>query len=127
MRFLVDANLSPRVAERLREAGHEALHVIDIGMGTADDSPILRRAAEAGEVIVTADADFGTLLALGGYARPSVVLLRSSDHLIPHEQGDLVPRSLEHISDDLAAGAVASVTPERIRVRTLPVDASTDG
>ncbi|HVM15353.1 MAG TPA: hypothetical protein VM287_13630 [Egibacteraceae bacterium] len=31
------------MAERLREAGHQALHVIDVGMGTADDAPILRR------------------------------------------------------------------------------------
>ena len=31
------------LAERLREAGHQALHVIDVGMGTADDAPILRR------------------------------------------------------------------------------------
>lgn len=127
MKFLVDANLSPQVAKRLRGAGHDALHVIDVGMGTADDAPILRRAAEADEIIVTADADFGSLLALGGHARPSVVLLRSSDHLIPHEQGDLVLRSLDHISDELAAGAVASVTPERIRVRMLPVDTTSGG
>jgi predicted nuclease of predicted toxin-antitoxin system len=62
MRFLIDANLSPKVAARLREAGHEATHVNDVGLTTADDDVILARAAEAGEVIVTADADFGALL-----------------------------------------------------------------
>lgn len=121
MKFLVDANLSPRIAERVREAGHEAVHVADIGLVSADDDVILQRAVDADEVIVTADADFGTLLALGGHARPSVVLLRSSDHLAPDGQAALLLRAVERVADDLAAGAVATVTPGRIRVRSLPV------
>lgn len=123
MRFLIDANLSPRVADRLREAGHDATHVNDVGLITADDEVILARAAEAGEVIVTADADFGTLLALGNQTRPSVVLLRSADHLAPAEQSTLVLSSLEHAQEELERGAVASLTPHRVRIRSLPMDA----
>jgi predicted nuclease of predicted toxin-antitoxin system len=122
MRFLVDANLSPRIADRIRQAGHDAVHVSAIGLITAEDDVILDRAAEAAQVIVTGDADFGTLLALGGRRRPSVILLRSSDHLTPDEQADLVLASLEHTSGDLEAGAVASLRPGRIRLRLLPVD-----
>jgi len=59
---------------------------------------------------VTADADCGAPLALGGHARPSVVLLRSSDHLTPDEQADLLRSGLEHTGDDLEAGAIASMT-----------------
>lgn len=124
MKFLVDANLSPRVADRIRRGGHDAAHVHEIGLATADDEAILNRASKAGDVIVTADADFGTLLALGGYARPSVVLLRSSDHLTPDDQADLVLNSLEHVSDALEHGAVATVTPGRVRLRSLPVEES---
>jgi predicted nuclease of predicted toxin-antitoxin system len=123
MRFLIDANLSPRVADQLREAGHEATHVNDVGLTTADDDVILARAAEAGEVIVTADADFGALLALGNETRPSVVLLRSADHLAPDDQSTLVLTSLEHAQEELESGAVASVTPQRVRIRSLPMDA----
>lgn len=81
MKFLVDANLSPRVPDRIRRGGHEAVHVHEIGLTTADDEAILNRASEVGDVIVTADADFGTLLALGGYARsllPAAPLGRAS-------------------------------------------------
>jgi predicted nuclease of predicted toxin-antitoxin system len=123
MRFLIDANLSPKVAARLREAGHEATHVNDVGLTTAYDDVILARAAEAGEVIVTADADFGALLALGNETRPSVVLLRSADHLAPDDQSTLVLTSLEHAQEELESGAVASVTPQRVRIRSLPMDA----
>lgn len=51
MRFLVNANPAARVAERLRNAGHEAVHVDDVGMGTATDDAILHQAAEAGETV----------------------------------------------------------------------------
>lgn len=122
MKFLVDANLSPRVADRIGQAGHDAVHVHEVGLTTADDDVILNWASEVGAVVVTADADFGTLLALGSHARPSVVLLRSSDHLAPDEQADPVLNTLEHVSDALEHGAVATVTPGRVRLRSLPVE-----
>ena len=73
VRLLIDANLSPRVAATLRDAGHEAVHVTDIGMLAASDDAILPHAAAAGQVIVSADTDFGELLAVAGAVRPSVV------------------------------------------------------
>ncbi|MGH8899967.1 MAG: DUF5615 family PIN-like protein [Egibacteraceae bacterium] len=77
-RLLVDANLSPRVAARLCAAGHDAVHVADCGLLRASDDRILAAAAEDDRTIVSADADFGVLLALGGHERPSVVLLHST-------------------------------------------------
>ena len=83
MRLLLDANLSPEVARRLNEAGHEAVHVAELGLLSAPDPEIMRAAAEDERVLLTADADFGALLALGSLAAPSVVLLRSADHMRP--------------------------------------------
>jgi len=37
VRFVVDANLSPVMAEGLRTEGHDAVHVVDIGLLTASD------------------------------------------------------------------------------------------
>ena len=37
MKLLLDANLSPEVARLLKEAGHDAIHVADIGLLTATD------------------------------------------------------------------------------------------
>ncbi|MGI8793662.1 MAG: DUF5615 family PIN-like protein [Acidimicrobiales bacterium] len=44
MRFLVDANLSPGLIPLLVEAGHEATHVFDLGLGQASDEVIMARA-----------------------------------------------------------------------------------
>lgn len=37
MKLLLDANLSPEVARLLKEAGHEAIHIKDIGLLSAPD------------------------------------------------------------------------------------------
>jgi predicted nuclease of predicted toxin-antitoxin system len=55
MRFLIDNALSPRVAEGLRAAGHDVIHVRDIGLAAATDEIILEVAATLEELIPTAD------------------------------------------------------------------------
>ena len=121
MRLLVDENLSVRIAARLGEAGHDAAHATSVGLGSTDDAVILESATEEGQVVLTADADVSTMLALQGRSQPSVLTLRSSDHLTPDEQADLILRTLDQVGSELEDGAVASVTSERIRIRTLPI------
>ena len=46
MRFLVDQNLSPLLADELRRAGQDVVHTRDIDLRTAGDEVILQRALE---------------------------------------------------------------------------------
>lgn len=58
MRFLVDAQLPPTLVRWLREHGHEAVHVSEIGMVAASDADIATRAEADDVVLVSKDEDF---------------------------------------------------------------------
>lgn len=51
MQFLVDAQLPPALARWLADQGHEAEHVVDIGMAAASDTAIWEQAKVAGAAI----------------------------------------------------------------------------
>jgi predicted nuclease of predicted toxin-antitoxin system len=63
VRFLVDEMYSERVAELLRERGHDAVHVRGIGLRGAADAEVLARAADEQRTLITENAaDFLPLL-----------------------------------------------------------------
>lgn len=61
------------------------------------------------------------MLALGGARSPSVVLLRSADHMRPPEQAALLAANLPTVGEDLGRGAIVSLTSRHLRVRELPI------
>jgi predicted nuclease of predicted toxin-antitoxin system len=71
VRFLLDANLSPRLVTALTAAGHASRHVGEMGLLRASDVTIFDRAAADGDVLITADSDFTTLLAARASSGPS--------------------------------------------------------
>ncbi len=58
MKFIVDAQLPPALALWLREAGHDAQAVQEVGLRDADDSAIWSYALTNAAVIITKDEDF---------------------------------------------------------------------
>jgi predicted nuclease of predicted toxin-antitoxin system len=120
MKLLVDMNLSPAWVAFLAEAGHEALHWSGIGLGTETDVELLAWASDRGYVILTADLDFGAILAASGGTSPSVVQIRS-DILTVQAVGAVVTRALVQARQELVNGALVSVDAKRARLRLLPL------
>ena len=122
MKFLLDENVSYRLCPYLKTAGHDAVHVGEIGLASTDDQIILRKACDQDRVLVTGDHDFVQLLFASGDTWPSVILVREVDALPSAALAALLLSALPgQLTELLLAGAIATLTPDRVRVRPLPL------
>lgn len=121
MKLLIDENLPPRVAALLVDAGHDAVHVRDLDASGASDPEIIRLAVADQRTIISADTDFGALLAANRATRPSVILVRELVDQPPPELVALVIACTDQLEAQLATGAMVALTPSTARVRRLPL------
>lgn len=119
MRLFLDECLPIRLAVALRKHGYDAVHVSDRDMLGAPDEAVLAVAADEKRVLVSADTDFGELLATGKATVPSVVLLRGA--ATTGRRLRMLVDNLGQVGDELEAGAIVVLGNGRVRVRRLPL------
>ena len=120
MRVVVDVNLAPAWADRLRALGHDAHHWSQIGALDATDSEILAWALEHDTIVVSCDLDFGAILAASQACAPSVVQIRARD-VMSEIVAQRVSNVLTTFGRELGEGAIISVDLDIARVRILPL------
>ena len=119
MKFLVDMALSPGLARWLGNLGHDTIHASQLGLGTAADLEIMKRAEADGRVVITADLDFPQLLALLQLSGPGVILIRGGDFTEEWAKGRLAAVLSTMGTVDLATSLVV-IERHRVRRRKLP-------
>ncbi|MGH3502830.1 MAG: DUF5615 family PIN-like protein, partial [Nocardioidaceae bacterium] len=113
--------LSFRVAQLLTKSDQDAIHVRDLQAKSAPDATIIDLATTSGRVIISADTDFGAVLAHARAVKPSVILVRGITGLRPLDLVNVILGHLDVLEPHLQRGAIATFTTTGIRVRGLPL------
>ena len=119
LKFLIDENLSWRVAEALQKLGIDALHIKDVGLQGKEDEIIMDYAIKENRVLLTQDSDFADIrnYPLGthkGIIRfkvkfaPADVIVECFKKLIAHIDSKM-----------LSSGAIVITDCKKYRVKSL--------
>jgi predicted nuclease of predicted toxin-antitoxin system len=120
MRLLLDNNLSPQLVELLTMEGWGVAHVGALGLRAASDKVVLRTAQDDNRVLVSADTDFGALLAASHEPGPSVLARRVVGRRVGDLAGILIA-NLPQVEEDLQLGSIVVIGDDSLRIRRLPI------
>lgn len=115
MNFLVDAHLPRRLARKLQEAGHNAIHTLDLPNGNrSTDSEINAVSVRENRVVITKDADFVNSFLLTG--QPYKLLVVSAGNITNADLEALLLPNLSAIVTAFQTYSYIELTPTALIV-----------
>jgi predicted nuclease of predicted toxin-antitoxin system len=114
MKLPVDSSAHGRLSRELADVGHDVLSVPDAWPVDPGDLAILARGFSESRVVIIRDKDFGELAVLRGQPHSGIVRLWDTPARL---QFAVYQSVLERYKSDLLAGAIATASPYRIRLR----------
>jgi len=118
--FLANMNISPITVEALRNHGWDIVRVSEVMDEKSKDIDVLVYAQKQNKVVITQDLDFSQILALRGYAKPSLINLRfenASPDFVTARIIDVV----SSMEKELEEGVVVTVDETSARYKNLPI------
>jgi predicted nuclease of predicted toxin-antitoxin system len=117
--LLADENVHPGVVAALRSRGRDVTSVVELPLRGAEDLVIVRHAHAEGRVVLTHDADFGTLAVRMGEPILGIVYLRPG-----HIRAEFTLEALDaletvHVDPPFVVVAERVGSEIRVRARTL--------
>lgn len=97
------------------------MHTSDLGLAGAPDEAVLDRARIEDRTLISADSDFGTILASTRAARPSVLYIRRIQGRRVEQLSDLIVANLEIVEEALREGSLVVLREGSARIRRLPI------
>jgi predicted nuclease of predicted toxin-antitoxin system len=116
MKFLVDRCAGRKLADWLKSKGHDVVHVAELGTDPGD-AALLQEAVKDGRIVVSIDADFGTLVFRDAASHRGLVRLPD---VPPAQRIAIMEQLFEKHSADLEAGAIVTVRGSRVRITRVP-------
>lgn len=114
--FKTDENLPIEVAALLRQAGHDALTVLDQSLGGEPDPRIAQVCRAEGRALVTLDLDFSDIRTYPPADYPGLIILRPATHTIANLTR-LVTQVITLLSSESLVGRLWIVDETQVRIR----------
>lgn len=116
MKFKLDENLPPSLAEMFAAAGHDAHSVVQQALGGQPDARVIEVCSREQRALVTLDLDFSNILAYPPAKFAGIIVLRLADQAHVTVEA-AIRRALELLSKEPVTGTLWIVEDRRIRVR----------
>ena len=118
--FLANMNISPLTVEALRNHGWDIIRVSEVMDEKSKDIDVLVYAQKQNKVVITQDLDFSQILALRGYAKPSLINLRF-ENARPDFVTARIIDVVASMEKELEEGVVVTVDETSARYKNLPI------
>jgi predicted nuclease of predicted toxin-antitoxin system len=113
LRIVADESIEARIVAKLREEGHEVIYVAELRPGITDQE-VLQVAETEGNLLLTADKDFGDLTYL---QQESIGIVLVRLHALSSElKAQIIAAVFRDHAEELS-GAFTVVTTTSIRIR----------
>jgi len=118
MLFLVDQDVYKITIEFLKNEGHDAIPVKEVGLEQSPDRVLLQKAKEMDRIFITRDKDFGNLVFFEKEVTSGVFLIRGESSEIKFIHKELKKVLKNHTEEELKR-SFCVVESGRHRIRKL--------
>jgi predicted nuclease of predicted toxin-antitoxin system len=116
MQFKIDENLPAEAIDILREAGYDAVSVLDQGLGGKPDHEIAKICQVENRIIITLDLDFADIRAYPPRDYAGLIVLRLRQH-DKARVSNVLERLVKVMNNEPIANRLWIVEENRVRVR----------
>ena len=117
IRFLVDADLPRSVVSALRQQGHYADDVREVGLSSASDDAILRFATARGYTLISADKGFTNTLRYPLRSHHGIIVARFPPHTPAPKKVRLLLRWIHTLQEADLPGNLLIIQSKGVRIR----------
>jgi predicted nuclease of predicted toxin-antitoxin system len=116
MKFKLDEHLPGEIADDLRQAGHDAMTVIEEGLSGSSDKALMHVVQSESRVMLTMDKGIANVVAFPPSSFAGIVLFR------PHQSGrgtvlQFVRQHMPRVLPLIAPGSLIVVSDRGVRIR----------
>ncbi len=120
MRFLIDENLSPRIAEMMQSQGHETFHVAEINILRGQPDEVVFDYAQSYDlVVVTRDVGMSRRMIVADKKPVGIVLIRTSEQIRAASLLSLIRDSMDQLSEADFVDSFVIIEPGVCRIHKL--------